>query len=263
MWRLAFLIVCTLACAAGAFQLRGTKSRLLAIELLQHPTYHIRSTKQYDGHIQLVVARYKERMTSLGWIRRYPHIVYNHGDDDIDFNSTWKENVGREGHIYLTYLVSNYDKLANLTVFFQADSSENPPGINSTAFHSNLVALAERNITLPAESDGFAYLGIQNNCMSKILHWMKDRVHPKYESEFSSLFHFVVPNARFAPQALFAVTREVVHRNPLEYYQAILHRFDHGFGYFLEGAWPEVFHTSCSAHPTEFHCFPGPTQYDC
>lgn len=207
-------------------------------------------------------------MDSLGWVRQYPHIVYNRGRHFVDYNCTHlKENVGREGYVYLRHLIENYYRLANITVFLQADSSASPKFVHSRTFRANVENLASGNITLPAESDGFAFLGVENNCMSKLAQCINKHTYlrtPEFVTDFDTLLNFTVPNPRFAPQALFAVTREAVHRNPIDYYSTIMEKLSHEnnpfYGYFVEGAWPEIFHSKCGANETDYFCFPGPPQ---
>ena len=52
--------------------------------------------------------------------------IYNKSDVElIDLSSNYKqiisENIGREGHTYLTHIINNYDNLADLTIFMQDD----------------------------------------------------------------------------------------------------------------------------------------------
>jgi len=214
----------------------------------------------------MVVAHYKEKLAPLKWIREYPHIVYDRADNiTTEFNATWQENIGREGYVYLKHIIDNYNQLANMTVFLQADACNSPHHVHSASFRSNVVGLASGNITLPKEIDGFAFLAARNNCMSLL--WPYDytkKLHNLFVNEFRDQLNFPVPKPRFMSQGLFAVTKEVIHRNPVQYYVALLNKLgkenNPRYGYFLEAAWPEIFHSTCGAHPVEYYCFPGPPQ---
>ena len=67
--------------------------------------------------LDIVVARYNE---DISWTKKYqPNIIiYNKGDDHID-SSIPLPNVGRESHTYLYHIISNYNQLADRTVFVQ------------------------------------------------------------------------------------------------------------------------------------------------
>ncbi len=71
--------------------------------------------------IELVVARYNEDLSWLKKINKNIKItIYNKGDP-INFKNIKLPNVGRESHTYLTHILNNYDNLADITIFTQAD----------------------------------------------------------------------------------------------------------------------------------------------
>jgi hypothetical protein len=79
----------------------------------------------YKNNVEIVVARYNE---NLFWLNEFPfnqfeYIVYNKGDNDNFVKTNVKEiiklpNVGRCDHTYLYHIVSNYNNLSNIVVFF-------------------------------------------------------------------------------------------------------------------------------------------------
>lgn len=75
--------------------------------------------KKFDkNEYELVVARYNE---NIDWTKPYNDIltVYNKGVPLGMENEIPLPNVGREGHTYLYHIVTNYDKLSQMTVFHQ------------------------------------------------------------------------------------------------------------------------------------------------
>ena len=77
---------------------------------------------------QVVIARHREGVSHLQWLRDYPHVIYNRGGDRaFKEEGYWlplkhvhfERNVGRESFIYLSHIIDNYDRLANITVFSQ------------------------------------------------------------------------------------------------------------------------------------------------
>eukprot|EP00494_Astrolonche_serrata_P033528 UN33797 len=91
--------------------LRGTKTYKRFIKLGQQ--------KLNKTNIEIVLARYDE---SVYWNRMYEDIttVYNKGSYLEGDNVIELENVGREGHTFLTHVVRNWDNLADWTIFSQA-----------------------------------------------------------------------------------------------------------------------------------------------
>ncbi|MEM6701627.1 MAG: DUF3431 domain-containing protein [Acidobacteriota bacterium] len=73
---------------------------------------------------EIVVARYDEQ---TDWVTSYAHIatVYNKGKTSVtEVDALTLPNVGREAHTYLTHIVTNWDRLADRTVFFQGSKPE-------------------------------------------------------------------------------------------------------------------------------------------
>jgi len=68
---------------------------------------------------QVVVARYNE---SIDWIEPIKDlcVIYNKGDSNIRYPCTHMDNIGREAHTYLVYILDNYDNLPDYMLFTQA-----------------------------------------------------------------------------------------------------------------------------------------------
>jgi hypothetical protein len=109
-WNLALILIVIILCAFLHFIVNGPISK----EGFSIPS------------IEIVVARYNE---PLDWIshspfNKYNIIVYNKSNND-DFAKPPNvtrivklDNVGRESHSYLYHIVSNYDNLSDITIFF-------------------------------------------------------------------------------------------------------------------------------------------------
>jgi hypothetical protein len=75
---------------------------------------------------QMVIARYNE---NLDWLLKFKDIVivYNKGayNNSLNkFNVISLPNIGRESHTYLYHIITNYDNLADRTIFFQGKISD-------------------------------------------------------------------------------------------------------------------------------------------
>lgn len=76
-------------------------------------------------NVDIIVSRFNE---NLDWINEYPfnrfkYIVYNKGDnDDFEKSNVIKiiniQNIGKNDHTYLYHIITNYDTLSNILVFF-------------------------------------------------------------------------------------------------------------------------------------------------
>ena len=67
----------------------------------------------------VVIARYQE---DVSWANGLPNcIIYNKSDTipQTVHPIIQLPNVGREGHTYLYYIITNYDHLPNYSVFLQ------------------------------------------------------------------------------------------------------------------------------------------------
>jgi len=98
-----------------------------AVTVAAEPTFgtadtrldHILSGDVSKDELEIVLAQYDE---DLSWSDKYKKLrtVYCKGGAACGPDALRLENVGREGHTYLSHIVNNYDKLAEWTVFSQA-----------------------------------------------------------------------------------------------------------------------------------------------
>ncbi len=81
----------------------------------------------YSENYEIVVAYYDEDLSWLSPYTDHCHI-YQKGSKQIEQKTAqefrqWDTlpNVGRESHTYLHHIITNYDCLAEVTIFFQGD----------------------------------------------------------------------------------------------------------------------------------------------
>lgn len=171
--------------------------------------------------IELVVAHYHE---SLNWLRRVPatiqKTVYSKSDTLPSIPNVSLPNVGREAHTYLYHLVTRYDSLADFTIFCQGK-----PFDHAYDFHHSLRAFAAGDLP----NTPFKWLGhiIDTDTPDGQLfrEWSKNDTG---EGLDLTGFHRQLFNAD-GPQdypfylgAQFVVSRELVRRQPLVFYQKAL-----------------------------------------
>lgn len=85
---------------------------------------------------QLVLARYKE---NIDWIKQSncPSIIIYNKDEMPTFGVPLP-NIGREAHTYIYHIIANYHKLADVTIFSQANPFDHLPGENPISIYNNI-----------------------------------------------------------------------------------------------------------------------------
>ena len=120
----------------------------------QYRIYYV-GDKFNNKDLNIVIARYNE---NIDWALPYNDIVlvYNKGNNNIPkFSNVFNiQNIGREGHTYLYYIVTRYNELPNRTIFLQADWFSH----NETILYG--IDNYERH--LPVQPMGLVYLRKKN-----------------------------------------------------------------------------------------------------
>lgn len=71
--------------------------------------------------VECVIARYNEDISWIKELKNKKITIYNKGNNDIPNKFIKLPNIGRESHTYLTHIIKNYDNLADITIFTQAN----------------------------------------------------------------------------------------------------------------------------------------------
>ena len=175
-----------------------------------------------DYALELVVAHYQE---NLNWLRRVPatirKTVYSKSETLSTIpNVSSLPNVGREAHTYLHHLVDRYDSLADYTIFCQGK-----PFDHAYDFHHSLRIFAAGDLP----NAPFQWLGhiIDTDTPDGRLfrEWSKNETGEGLDLAgfHRQLFGTGGPSeCSFFLGAQFVVTRELVQRQPLGFYQKAL-----------------------------------------
>lgn len=175
----------------------------------------------------IVVARYKE--TDLEWIKQindhstFVYLYDKSGDKcylpivEYCANYIFIDNIGaNEAHTYLQHIVSNYDALADVTIFCQAY-----PFDHCRDFLDRIKEPCE-NFTwlshemLRNEIDGHPHHSLDIFVGDKV-----EALHPDWL--YSAIFHNRAPDYfMFGQGGMHMVTREQIHTKPVEFYQHII-----------------------------------------
>jgi len=171
-----------------------------------------------SSSIELVVAHYQE---DLNWLRRVPariqKTIYSKAETSPSTPHYKLPNVGREAHTYLYHLVNHYDSLADYTIFCQGK-----PFDHAYDFHKTLRNLAAGTFI----EKPFTWLGhiIDTDSFDGKLfqEWSKNLTGEGLDLAgfHQELFGKAGPQLYpFLLGAQFVVSRELVHEQPLTFYQ--------------------------------------------
>ena len=204
-----------------------------------------------DLDYEVVVAHYDE---DLDWLASQAHHchIYHKGDEmkpRFQYQQ-WEKlpNVGREGHTFLHHIITNYNSLANVTVFVQGSLKEHSGSDcygNITDYVNGTLSkdLVYRRGTKEASWERIHHIG-------KYLNSLKDGRMRSSKYTFGEFYETVF----FSPHPLdivisysacFAVTRERIQRHPKELYQRMIsYLSDHPNpeeGHYVERLWVHLF----------------------
>lgn len=206
----------------------------------------------------LVIARYNEDVSWAAKLSGLQNIyLYNKGKDlepDPHFIHTRLENVGREGHTYLHYIISQYNNLSDYTIFCQG----NPFDHCSLAFLNNCIS----ELVMPRMPGKKVY--VPRVCCLKEWDSYGQLVHPAQWGEWYK--EGVIARSRFtmrnwfrwyldvdlpdtgiwySPGACMCVPRESILRNDKQFYFNLIDTVNYHVhpeeGYYLERAWLYIF----------------------
>ncbi|GAB4014794.1 DUF3431 domain-containing protein [Spirosoma koreense] len=173
---------------------------------------------------ELVVAHYTE---NLNWLRNLPTglriTVYDKSPNGLPGREAIPlPNIGREAHTYLHHLVSHYDSLADWTIFCQGK-----PFDHAYDFKKTLREFAAGHFP---ENQKFIWLGHlidtdddQGHRLFKPWSKNEDGRGLDLRGFHQALFDSDGPSQyTFVLGAQFAVHRDLIHQNPVSFYERAL-----------------------------------------
>lgn len=214
--------------------------------------------------VEVVVARYNE---DLSWIKEYPfnqfeYIVYNKGDNTNFEKSNVKQiinlpNVGRCDHTYLYHIITNYERLTDIVVFFTG--SINIPHkkrkarkilghiIQSGYNNTYLIGSYYNNVQYKLKDfmiDHYTCMDPQNYIKNSenILH--KCRIRP-YGNWFKYFFGNIITYFVSYGGILSIDKREII-QHPITRYQILIETVNKNSnpeaGHYIERSWTAIFY---------------------
>lgn len=202
---------------------------------------------------KIVVARYDE---DVNWLNSELKncIIYNKGEKLNIENEIILDNIGRESHTYLHYIITNYKNLPDVVVFTQARISDHRRtdninyliNLKNEAFalgksfpygiHKHTVKHTSWNKDWNKNDDNTYYLhnNYLNNKHILFIDWFLENIDRKYPDPIKIYWN-----------AIFSVKKKLILKHPLEYYKKLIIQVSHHLNpveaHFFERSWYYIF----------------------
>ena len=221
-------------------------------------------------HLRVVVTRYLEPIKNISWLHNYTHTIYSRTDCEAAHGLhivPLVENVGREGFVYLQHIIRNYHSLENCTVFLQGDIAiayEDilKPVLDTLITGSNGTLTHDFQFLLPHCHSSYVFNWVYMQKLMQILHVesLRGNITISQEHEFDLEFKHLLfllfdlkidHEPMFTPSGSIAVSRGLIHRNPISYYIRLARYLgtenNPVIGHFYERSWSYLFKSNCSS----------------
>jgi len=207
-------------------------------------------------NIKIVVARYNE---DISWLLPLNHycLFINKGETLHMDNEMQLENIGRESHSYLWYIINHYENLPDIVAFTQGNIKDHID-INSLNYLDNMIKQAVNyNKSLPNALHDYKTNKKMNNELGPLWNYregdwyLKNNYLKNEEQFFINWFiknikqEYPYPTMYFYLNGIFAVRKELILNHSKEYYENLIKSVDHHInpaeGHFLERSWFHIF----------------------
>jgi hypothetical protein len=190
--------------------------------------------------VDVVIARYKEK---LDWVEKFDlsrasnvrFYLYDKSDESFEVSvlHNYKKlpNIGREAHTFLHHIVSNYDNLAEETLFLQGNPFDHQVNIN------RLQDLIEHKANY-SDYRTFAIVTNQDLFVARSKHEYNIIFQTMYEQKYSN-----PPQYWFSSGAQYIVKKEAIHRHSKESWSKLLSmsETEQQFPWSMERIWMYIY----------------------
>ena len=203
------------------------------------------SNSKTKSKLRIVIASHDMIFDDFSALTAHDYFVMNRGPFLNITNEDYRsEDVGREGYLYLRYIYKYYYNLADITLFVQGRDILKPM--------SMIKGLTDGSITMTDMNDGFLWAH-QYSCVFNYTHGSGDnhitaakmfsrganmkrlqRIldYPFQSTPIEKAFNIynlinitysldISYPIHFLPNAIFAISRKLIHRQPREYYARV------------------------------------------
>jgi|688.fasta_scaffold152699_3 hypothetical protein len=211
----------------------------------------IASTKRHK--VELVVAHYKE---NIAWLKCIKHnkMIYHKGNLNVK-NAITLKNFGRESHSYLHHIVTRYKCLADVTIFCQANPFDHCPNFIHLANHDDIMTFNKLQEREPNPNFAPFAKMVWRDSVENLQNdpWSNQYRLPYIPIVFNYLFpKHEHPSTFYCPWgAMFAVSKQQLHKFTLEQYKYLLHLHEiyWSMPWAMEIIWLHLLHPSFQPKP--------------
>lgn len=215
-------------------------------------------------NIDIIIARYNE---DLKWtleepFNKYKYIVYNKGiNENFEKKNISKiinlNNVGREGHTYLYHIVSNYDNLNNIIVFFpgsidMVEKKKRAAEILNRIENNNYNKAIFMGEYCNDLYDNFKNFKLDNWCCSNkknIEINNENKLQISHIRPFGYWYLYYFGNKKvnfFCYWGIFSIDKRDIIQHPIQRYICLLNQLkissNPEIGHYTERSWCAIFH---------------------
>ena len=214
------------------------------------------------SNIEIIVSRYNEdlKWTTENIFNEFKYVVYNKGINDNFEKTNVKQiininNVGRCDHTYLYHIVTNYNNLADIIVFFPGsleltNKKERAIQIlNGIKKYKTAIFLGEstnsiKNIFNEFKLDNWASSSVKNLEINNESKLELSRIRP-YGNWFNYCFgNKIVTN--FCYWGIFSIDKRDILQHPIARYANLKNQLSNSsnpeVGHYIERSWCAIFH---------------------
>ena len=201
------------------------------------------SLQSLGADYEIVISHYSEDLSWLEPHAEHCHIYHKGSETQPRFKyRQWEKipNVGRESHTYLYHIITNYDHLADITVFLQGSLSD----------HGMFCWTRRTNCFV---ATGVAFNKVEWGRLNHVGKWKNElqtgimqRSNMTVGQFWSSIFYS--PHPAYKNQSLagcFSVPRDQILKRPKAFYEKVIDFVDDHpnpeTGHYLERLWYSIF----------------------
>jgi hypothetical protein len=218
----------------------------------------------YKNNIEIVVSRFNEK---LDWLNEYPfnefsYTVYNKGiNSDFEKTNVNKiislPNVGRCDHTYLYHIISNYDNMKNITVFFPG--SIHLPNKKGKAIdileriknnnYKSAIFIGEYTVNLKEKFYDFKLDNWLSSDQDNAQLYKSSTLKPSIIRPFGKWYQLHFGNLlvnHYSINSLFSIDKRDIIKFPKSRYRFLLNQLrihnNPEVGHYIERSWSAIFH---------------------
>jgi hypothetical protein len=225
------------------------------------------------SNIDIVVSRYNEdlKWTLESPFNQYKYIVYNKGDNEKFEKTNVKKiiklsNVGKCDHTYLNHIITNYDNLSEIIVFF--------PGSVDIKYKRKIAVKLLMEIE---ERQKPVFISLNQYNIKKLHYNFKlNNYRTKHKGNASKNPEIVLKKSNIRPFGLwfenifgdleincliyygiFSIHRDDIRQHPVSRYETLIKDLsDHSnpeVGHYIERSWCAIFHPMKNTHIIKYN----------